>query len=58
MEKDKKLFVRLTSYEFEKLQDFADNRGVTMSHVIREYIRRLPKPKTSANSSSLNVAKE
>jgi hypothetical protein len=51
MEKDKKLFVRLTTYEFDKLQDFANNRGVTMSHIIREYIRRLPKPRATANSS-------
>lgn len=44
MNKDKKLVLRLTQYELEKLKAFADYKEVTMSHVLREYIRRLPKP--------------
>ena len=44
MNKDKKLVLRLTQYELEKLKEFANHKDVTMSHVLREYIRRLPKP--------------
>ncbi|HLO49160.1 MAG TPA: CopG family transcriptional regulator [Kamptonema sp.] len=42
MTKDKKLVLRLTQYELEKLKAFAHHKDVTMSHVLREYIRRLP----------------
>lgn len=44
MIKEKKLVLRLTAYELDKLKAFADHKNVTMSHVLREYIRRLPKP--------------
>jgi len=34
--------VRLSKHENEKLRAYAYRRGYTASHVIREYIRRLP----------------
>jgi len=34
--------VRLSRYENAKLRAYADKHGYTVSHVIREYIRRLP----------------
>jgi hypothetical protein len=40
--KEKVLRVRLTAHELQKLKAFAEGRGVTASHVIHEYIRRLP----------------
>ena len=43
MTRDKKLVIRLTEIELEKLQAYADHKGVGMSHIIRDYIRRLPK---------------
>lgn len=39
------LRVRLSEHESEKLQVYADSHGVSISHIIREYIRRLPNPK-------------
>jgi len=35
---------RLTNHQFNKLQAFARRRGVTMTHILNEYIRRLPNP--------------
>lgn len=38
------LRVRLSNHEMTKLEKFAEKRDQTLSHVIREYIRRLPNP--------------
>ena len=43
MTREKTLRVRLDEKEWEKLQSYADSKGVGMSHIIRDYIRRLPK---------------
>jgi hypothetical protein len=37
------LKVRLSDDERSKLQSYADSKGWTMSQVVREYIRKLPK---------------
>ncbi|AFZ12771.1 hypothetical protein Cri9333_1888 [Crinalium epipsammum PCC 9333] len=42
MTREKTLRVRLDEKEWEKLQVYADSKGVGMSHIIRDYIRRLP----------------
>lgn len=39
------LQVRLSEHESEKLQAYAESHEISVSHVIREYIRRLPNPK-------------
>jgi hypothetical protein len=36
------LRVRLSDHEFEKLKAFAESHDQNVSHIIREYIRRLP----------------
>ena len=40
--KEKILRVRVTSHQFQKLKAHAEKHGVSMSHVIHEYLRRLP----------------
>jgi hypothetical protein len=42
------LRVRTSDHEMEKLEAYAERHEVTVSHVIREYIRRLPNFKTGA----------
>ncbi|AFZ15009.1 hypothetical protein Cri9333_4219 [Crinalium epipsammum PCC 9333] len=42
MTREKTLRIRLDEKEWQKLHTYADNKGVAMSHIIREYIRRLP----------------
>jgi predicted DNA-binding protein len=44
MAKDKWLKVRLSDEEMDKLQAYAKQKGWSMSLVVREYIKRLPKP--------------
>lgn len=34
--------VRVNQHEYDKLSDYADRHEYTISHVVREYIRRLP----------------
>ncbi|MBK4731690.1 ribbon-helix-helix protein, CopG family [Oxynema sp. CENA135] len=46
MARDELLQIRLTAQEKERLQAEADRRGVSMSEVIRDYIKRLPKQKS------------
>lgn len=42
--KEKVLRVRLSEHEQMKLEAYATKHDISMSHVIREYIRRLPNP--------------
>ena len=58
MTRDKTLRVRLDEYEWQKLQGYADEKGVAMSHVIREYIRRLPKPINAPNLPQIKDLEE
>lgn len=48
MSREKSLRIRVTNEEFDKLKAYADSKGVAMSHIIREYIRRLPTIKDPA----------
>lgn len=48
--REEMLRVRLSRDEIYKLYRFADKHGVSASHVIREYIRRLPNPKDDHSS--------
>ncbi|MBO3463105.1 hypothetical protein G7B40_020470 [Aetokthonos hydrillicola Thurmond2011] len=41
------LRVRLTEQEKERLQAEADRRAVSMSEVVQDYCKRLPKPDKS-----------
>lgn len=45
MIKDKTLKIRLDSEDYDKLQAYADLKKVSMAHILREYVRRLPNPK-------------
>ena len=45
MIKDKSLKIRLDSEEYAKLQAYAELKKVSMAHILREYVRRLPNPK-------------
>lgn len=39
---DKVLTVRMTQKEYEKLQRYADRKEISMSRVVKDYIKRLP----------------
>jgi predicted DNA binding CopG/RHH family protein len=43
MTRDKSIKVRLTDDEFERIQFYAKYKGFSVSEVIRDYIKRLPK---------------
>ncbi len=49
MATDKSLRIRVDNEEFERLKNYAESKKVTMSHIIRQYIRRLPNPKTDSH---------
>lgn len=55
--KEEVLRVRVTAHQLQKLKAHATKHGVTVSHVIHEYIRRLPNPK-GEEYSSLDSYKE
>jgi predicted DNA-binding protein len=44
MSRDEQLKVRLTKEEMERLEAYADRKGYSKSEIIRDYIKRLPKP--------------
>ena len=46
------LRVRLPAEELERLRQYATSKGWPMSQVIRDYIRRLPRPDGSDLSRS------
>ncbi len=48
MARDELLQIRINTQEKERLQLEAERRGVSMSEVIRDYIKRLPKSKKEA----------
>lgn len=50
--KEKLLRIRLTDHERTKLSSYAARHGWTASHVIREYIRRLPNPRVDVDTSA------
>jgi hypothetical protein len=43
MARDKSIKVRLTQEEFERINLYAELKGFSVSEVIRDYIKRLPK---------------
>jgi antitoxin component of RelBE/YafQ-DinJ toxin-antitoxin module len=47
-----KIIVRLTDKEKERLENYAASMGVSMSEIIQDYIKSLPKLKTG-NSSTI-----
>lgn len=47
MARQKRFQVRLNEDEWLRLHTEADRRNVSMSEVIQDYIKRLPKPKTA-----------
>lgn len=49
--KSETLRVRLTKHQMTKLKEHAKKHGTTVSHIIHEYIRRLPNSKGSERSS-------
>ncbi|MDJ0582571.1 ribbon-helix-helix protein, CopG family [Crocosphaera sp.] len=46
MARDKSIKVRLTDDEFERITLYAKSKGFSVSEVIRDYIKRLPKRET------------
>ena len=46
------LRIRLNSQELERLKAEAQRRDVSMSEVIRDYIKRMPKPKKDQAAST------
>jgi len=51
MARNELLQIRLTGQEKERLQAEAERRGVSMSEVIRDYIKRLPRVKQKSDDS-------
>jgi hypothetical protein len=50
MSRDKRLEIRLSELDYNKLEAYAKQKDVSMAQVLREYIKRLPKPiERSAN---------
>ncbi|ACK71545.1 CopG domain protein DNA-binding domain protein [Gloeothece citriformis PCC 7424] len=43
MTKEKSIRVRLSDKDFERLKKYAAKKDVSMSQIIRDYIKRLPK---------------
>ena len=45
MSRDKRLEIRLSEPEYNKLEAYAKQKDISMAQVLREYIKRLPNPK-------------
>jgi hypothetical protein len=41
--------VRLSDEELQKLEAYAESKQVSSAEVLRDYIKRLPKPKTEGD---------
>ncbi|MGH2413839.1 MAG: ribbon-helix-helix protein, CopG family [Microcystaceae cyanobacterium] len=46
MTKEKRLQIRLSDEDYAKLEAYAQQKDVSMAQVLRDYIKRLPKPVT------------
>jgi predicted DNA-binding protein len=42
--KEKRLQIRMSEEDYAKLEAYAKQKDVSMAQVLREYIKRLPKP--------------
>ena len=51
MARQKKLMVRLTEKELEKLKHYAQSEGIAMSDIVRHYIRSLPAPEETTKET-------
>lgn len=51
MARDYMLRIRLNSQELDRLKAEAERRELSMSEVIRDYIKRMPKPKKNAEET-------
>jgi antitoxin component of RelBE/YafQ-DinJ toxin-antitoxin module len=54
MPRDYMLRIRLNSKELERLKAVAKKRQISMSEVIRDYIKRMPKPQTGSEELNPN----
>lgn len=45
MTRDRRLEIRLSEEDYRKLESYANQKDVSMAQVLREYIKRLPRPK-------------
>ncbi len=50
MARDKILRVRLSDEEWERLKDYAESKDYTLTEVIRDYIKRLPRNSSRQHS--------
>lgn len=51
MTRDRRINIRVTQEEFEQINDYAETKGYSVSEVIRDYIKRLPKQKRDGSPS-------
>ncbi|BAZ26633.1 CopG domain protein DNA-binding domain protein [Kalymmatonema gypsitolerans NIES-4073] len=45
MAREKKMQFYLSQLEYSKLQDYAEDKQISMAEVLRDYIKTLPQPK-------------
>jgi predicted DNA binding CopG/RHH family protein len=45
MSKDKRLQIRLSELDYQRLETYASQKDISMAQVLRDYIKRLPIPK-------------
>lgn len=45
MSKEKRLQIRLSQIDYDKLEAYASQKDISMAQVLRDYIKRLPLPK-------------
>ncbi|NJK51312.1 DNA-binding protein [Candidatus Gracilibacteria bacterium] len=43
MSKEKRLQIRLSEADYNKLEAYANQKDISMAQVLRDYIKRLPK---------------
>ncbi len=55
MTRKQRLMIRLTDDEKQRLEYAAKRKGVSMSELIQDYCKRLPKPPTQNNDSLREV---
>jgi predicted DNA binding CopG/RHH family protein len=44
MDKEKRLQIRMSEEDYMRIETYARKKDISMAQVLREYIKRLPKP--------------
>lgn len=59
MTREKYIKIRLTDDEFEKIKKYAQTKDLSVSEVIRDYIKRLPRiPPDASKEESAGILRE